>query len=186
MDELDKDVKLSETTESDESSKEDYDFDFSKYEAEEEQEYAVDSIKDKPPTISGLKSRYSNFGVENEHLGFMKQEVLKYSIKTASGTQELNELWKHYGSLYTYWDCFKDIAGEAIQKEMRVLFKKCRLVLKHYQDFDEEIPYEKCHRWLLYVQSKVFRLRQLFNLGFEVQKSYRGEMQKSKAKIIEG
>lgn len=163
---------------------EDYNFDFTQYETEIEEETQTEDITQKPPPVSGYRSRFSNHIGENEQLIRIKDEIIKYSLETASGTQDINTLRKHLAALYTYWTCFKDIGGQNIQTQINQLINKCRTTLDKQQG--KKLQYEKVHAWILYLQEQIFRLRQIWHLGFEIEKTYRGELQKAKGKIIEG
>lgn len=163
----------------------DWDFDFSQYEHDEEAEEVIESIIDhKRPQISGLKSRFSNGEAELDRLAELNRIISKYSIQVAGRTQDMPILWKYYGVLDEFWESIRNIYGEHINKEINEIKQNCRNLLNNAQGKSGKIN-SKVHNNLLYFRSNLYRLKQLGNLGFEVERVGRGAFAKSKRQIIQ-
>ena len=161
---------------------ENYDFDFSIYEVEkDETDTNIESIVNlKRPRITGLRSRFSNGEDELARIGELNRLISKLSIKVASRTQAINELWEYYGVLDEYWEIIRNIFGSHINTEIQDIKVHCRKLLKDYASGKIE---EKAHNNLLFLRSQIYRLKQISNLGFEVERSGGGFFGKAKRNI---
>lgn len=162
---------------------EDYDFDFSIYDSEDEEEKSLESLKElKRPNVTGLRSRFSNGEAELDKLADLGALISQYSILVESRTQDIKKLWKYYALLSEFWENIRNIFGSVINREMDELKKECVTLLEKYKDktIDKEI-YEK----LLELRSIIYRLKQLTNLGIETERSQRGIYAKAKRGITQ-
>ena len=168
-----------------EEQKEDFDFDFDIYEDEEKDEEVVESIEKKErPIVTGIRSRFSNGQAELERLADINVLVSQYSFKIASFTQDVNVLWKYYGLLDEFWESIRNIYGKAVNDEMSERKKICRELLNGVSK-GGKIPH-RVHNNLLYFRSMLYRLKQLGNLGFEVEKVNKGIYGKARRNIEDG
>lgn len=148
---------------------EDYDFDMSMYEAEEKDTSVVISIKNnKKPRITNLRSKYSPSAMDLENLSNIKIKISQCAIKVAAFTQDLCDLWDLYGCLNEYWARIHDIYGTDLNKEVKLIKKKCEKKLMRYGD-GSSINH-KTHKYLLYFRDKVYMIAQRSNLGLEVER----------------
>lgn len=162
---------------------EDYDFDFSIYEQEESEEDVVETIINRErPVITGLKSRFSPGQLQLERLMELCTDASKYSILVETRVQKMAILWKFYGILSEIWEIIRNIFGKSVNDEITALRRNCRTLMSTYQS--GEIP-PKVHNNLLFLRSNIYRLQQLSNLGFEVDKVNRSGFRQTKTKIIE-
>lgn len=161
---------------------EDWEFDFSIYEQEEEDTVVVDTILDhKLSPVTNLRSRYPNYG-ENERLLELSKLISKFSIQVSSRTQKMAILWKYYGILDETWECIRTVYGSHVNEEIILLKRRCRRLMEHYQD--KAIP-PKVHNNLLYLRSTIYKLKQLGNFAFDVERVTRTGLLKSRSKIVE-
>lgn len=163
---------------------ENWDFDFSIYEEEEEKEQEqVETVKDfSRPMVTGLRSRFSMGEAELERLADLKKLSSKYSIKIETRIQDMSVLWRLYGVLCEIWEIIRNIYGEIVNKEIMEIKKKCRELMETYRT--KTIP-PKVHNNILYFRSQMYRLMQLSNLGFEVEKTAKSQFSRSKRSIVE-
>lgn len=159
-------------------------WDFSIYEEEQENEDVVESLsKLSRPNVTGLKSRFSNGEKELEKLSDIGRIISKYSIQVESRTQDMPVLWKYYGALSEYWENVRNIYGSTVNDEVRDIKKKCRTLLEQHNSGTIS---PSVHNNLLYFRSVIYRLRQLGNLGFEVERTSKSIFSRAKRKIVEG
>ena len=161
-----------------------YEFDFSIYESDaEEKQEVVESInKLERPVVTGLRSRFSNGQAELEKLADIGSLITKYSIKVESRVQDIKVLWKYYGLLAESWELIRNIYGEVINTEIEAEKNKCFELLQKYEDKKLE---KDVFIKLLDLRSKLYRLKQLSNLGLETEKSARGIYSKAKKSIVQ-
>lgn len=164
---------------------ENWDFDFSRYEGEEHQEEIVQSIQSfKRPQVTGLRSRFSLGEAELERIADLKKLSSKYSIKVETRTQDISILWKLYGVLSELWEIVRNIYGSTINTEILQIKKRCRVLMSHYGKTSSSIP-PKVHNNLLFFRSQMYRLMQLSNLGFEVEKTSRSTYSRARRSITQ-
>ena len=160
----------------------DADFDFSIYDTEQEEEQIQSLSAYKRPRITGLKSRFSNGQAEMERIAEINKLISKYSIEVASKTQDSPLLWKYYAILDEFWESMRNIYGSIINEEIEGLQKDCMKLLETYKE--GKIPY-KVHKRLLLLRSYLYRLKQMANLGIEVERTSRGSWSKVKDQITQ-
>lgn len=162
----------------------DFDFDFSIYESEEDREEVVESIKDmERPGVTGLKSRFSNGEAELRRLAEINVLISKYSIKVAGRSQDLPVLWKYYGILDEFWESIRNIYGSHVNNEIDEVKLECERLLSACNR-SSKIDF-KVHDKLLKFRGMLYRLKQLANLGFEVDRMGRGTFARTRRKVIE-
>jgi len=162
---------------------EEWDFDFSIYEQEDQDEEQVESIVNLPrPKITNIRSKWNNTEAELERLAELNVLISRYSIKVASYTQDKPALWKYYGLLDEFWESIRNIFGDVINSEVNKLRKNCRDLLK--KEYQKIIP-EEIHEKLLKFRSIVYRLKQVSNLGLQVERIGRSGYSKTKRRIVE-
>lgn len=167
-----------------EEPEENTEFDFSIYEDDEEkQEASVESLKDlEAPQISGLRSRFSLGQSRLQQLAEIGTEISKYSIKVRTLTQDTSDLRKFLALLEEQWEIVRFIYGKKVNEEMLFRKKKCRFLVKKYQE--GQIP-EKVHNNLLKFQSDLYKLMQFSNLGLETERTNRNIYSKAKRGIVQ-
>ena len=162
----------------------DWDFDFSMYDQEESDEETIDSLKKLDrPRITGYRSRFSNGEAELEKQAQLSVWISKYSVIVAARTQDVPTLWKFYALLDEFWENIRNLSGSFINKEMNAIKKRCRLLIKKYEN--TKIP-EEVHNNLLYFRSRIYQIKQYNNLGFEIEKVNKSIYNKAKRKITQG
>jgi len=158
------------------------DFDFEQYE-EESEEKPIETIKDlERPNVTGLRSRFSNGQAELERMAELNKMISKYSIEVSSRTQELPILWKYYGVLDEFWESMRNIYGAYLNTEVQEIQQECEKMLE--AEAGQKIK-EGVHKKLLYLRSTLYRLKQLGNLGIEVDRTGRSAFSKTKDKIVQ-
>lgn len=164
--------------------KEDYDFDFSRYEDDEEDKHnLLTSLKElKRPTVTGLRSRYSNGQAELDKLSDIGALISKYSIEVEARTKDIKKLWRYYGLLVEFWENIRNVFGSVINTEIEDLKKKCITLLEETSDQRIEL---KVYQNLLHLRSSIYRLRQLANFGIETERSQRGLYARAKKSITQ-
>lgn len=166
--------------------KDDWDFDFSAYEQQEEVEEDITSLRkmiDNKPKSSNLKSKYSAWASELEGLQLIKMKISKYSIRVAQNTNEISDLWALYGCMDEFWARIADIYGKTIYYQIETLFKKCRQDLQSYKS-DSPINY-KTHTRLLLLRKMLYMITQRSKLGIITERAVGGSMAKVKKAIVE-
>ena len=173
-----------EPEENNEPEGEDYDFDFSAYEEEgEDQEIADDTIVDKPRSENAKwKSRFSMTEFDLERLADIKKTCSKYCIQVESFTQEVSTLWRLFGILGEMWEIIRNLYSNRINKEVGSVKARCELLL--FEHMEGRIPV-KVHKNLLYWRSLMYRLMQISNLSFESERVQGGKFYKTRRKITE-
>jgi len=162
---------------------ENWDFDFSMYEEEDEETPAITSLKIlKRGNFTDLRSRFSNGENIMLKLAELEKEVDKYCIKVAARSQLMEDLWNFYAVVDTYWRNIRDIYGKILIIEMESLKAKCRDYMEKYQG--KQIP-SKVHELLLHFHGMVYRLAQNRNLRFEVESYRKTSFKKAKNNIIQ-
>jgi len=162
---------------------EEIDFDFSIYDAEEQETEVVESLANlSKARITGLRSRYSNWARELERLANLEDDITKVSIEVASFVQDISTLWNFYGMLHAYWERIRTIFGTVISDDVIRIKKNCKRLLESYND--RAIPH-KVHNNLLYLESVLITLKQRVGLGFETEKAQRGIYARAKRSIVE-
>lgn len=162
---------------------EEWDFDFSVYEHEDKGEEIIESIKNlKRPNVTGVRSRFSNGHAELERLADINKLISAYAIKVAARTQDLHILWKFYGLLDEFWESMRNIYGQSVNNEIEDSKKECVNLLKKHEN--GEIPYS-VHEKFLYLRGMIYRLKQLGNLGFEIDKIHNSSFFKAKRNITQ-
>jgi len=164
---------------------EDEDFDFSIYDddSEEPLDLAESLATLNKPTVTGLKSRFSNFGRELDRLANLEDDITKISIQVAARTQDISTLWEFYGMLSAFWERMRNIFGTIINEDVMRIKNRCRFLLNECRDRDN-IP-DKVHNNLLYLESVLCTLKQRVNLGLETEKSFRGIYSQAKRSITQ-
>jgi len=163
---------------------EDYDFDFSIYEQEEDAETKQidDYIKmgDNPQNITLRRSKFSMGQTELDQLANVSNQMKIYGIKVESRTQAITDLWRFYGLLSEFWSCIRNVFGKHTIKELDRLQKAAYDALKShkYGRIDYSI-----HEKLLAFRKILYRSRQYINLSFEIERTYRGEYAKAEALV---
>lgn len=166
-----------------EEMKEDYDFDFSMYEDENEEHEVINSLhEDNLPQIMAVRSRYSLGIQEIERIAELKIILTKYSIKVSSRTQDIPTLWKMYGILDEMWSTIEWMHGKYLHGEMNEIKKRCKHLLETYRN--GQIP-PKVHNNLLYFKKQIYRLLHFGNLGLECDKINKHFLNRTKRKIVE-
>ncbi len=134
---------------------EEIDFDFSIYDAEEQETEVVESLANlSKARITGLRSRYSNWARELERLANLEDDITKVSIEVASFVQDISTLWNFYGMLHAYWERIRTIFGTVISDDViakgvlrAVLHKQIRVPeqmrLITYANKGIELPFHK-------------------------------------------
>lgn len=171
--------------ETEEQSDEDFDFDFSEYEKDQEEdgtEHIETILQKERPMIMGLRSKFSNGQAELAKIAEVGMIVTKYSIQVESYTQDIGVLRKYYGALSELWECIRNIYGQLINDELTSVKVKCAKLLFDYKT--GHIP-NKVHNNLLFFRSKLYHLKQISNLGFEVERTSRGVYSRAKGGIVE-
>jgi len=158
--------------------KEDWDFDFTQYEREDEQESNINILDKQASRVDTLRSKYSNSLNEMDRLNEIGILISKYSIKIASRTPDKNIIRKYYGLLNEFWASIRYIKGKETQERINDLMKECRVLI-----FDKEIINENLYNKLLTLRNKLYKIKQFSNLGFEVEKTNRTTMQQVKEQI---
>ncbi len=163
---------------------EDFDFDFSIYEKDQdEKQEVVGSLKElKRPTITGLRSRFSNGEAELEKFADLGDLISKYSIKVESRVQDIKELWKFYGLLSEFWECIRNIFGSNTNTDIDNIKRDCVKLLEKNEEGKVSLD---VHKKLLELRSWIYRLKQLVNLGIETEKGQRGIYAKAKKGITQ-
>jgi len=160
------------------------DFDFTIYGDEVQEEKGLESIKTlERPRITGLRSKFSNGEAELLRLSEINTILSKYSIDVASYSQDINKLWRYYGILDEFWASMKDIFGQTVNDEIKEMRSTCRGLLESAKQ--GTTIEKKVHNNLLHLRSQIYRLKQLANLGFEVEKTGGGELGKARRAIVE-
>jgi len=166
------------------TAEEDFDFDFSIYEQEENRAEELQSLKRlNKPRITGLRSKFNISTEELESLLALKNRISQYGIKVASRTQEMGDLWGLYGCLDEYWARIHDIYGTVILKEVDDLKKVCYNELLKTEK-KNQIPYE-VHELMLRLRNRIYIAAQRIGLGLEVEKTNFGFNDRAKKGIIE-
>lgn len=166
---------------------EDFDYDFTQYEDDEDEDQQVQAIESlkklKRPVITGLRSRFSMGEREFDRVAEVKKQVGELSIQVSARTQDLNILWTFYGTLQEYWESIRNIYGEVINQEMTELFRKAEDKLDSSAK-QGNIPSE-VHKALIRIRSKLYRISQLSNLGFETERITSTTYNKAKKSIVQ-
>ena len=161
---------------------EDFDFDFSIY-AEEEQEEEVRSIRNfKRPNVTGLRSRFSNGQRERDRIADICDSISKRAIGIHAQIQDPSLLREFYGFLCELWESFRNIFGEVINFEISQIKNKCLNLINgcHGGQIAASV-----HNNLLYFQNRLYTLKQLCNLGIDVERTSRSVYAKAKRQIIQ-
>jgi len=177
-------MKLKKVNQQSQSSDDNWDFDFSLYEKEEEQAESLQSLKKlSKPRITGLRSKFSPSMIQLENIEAIRTKISSYGIKVAARTQDINDLWKLYGCLDEYWARIHDIYGTIIINEINTLKTICfgKLIKAEEQS---TINYNM-HILLLTLRDKIYIAAQRANLGLEVEKSNFSHYDKAKKGITE-
>jgi len=164
----------------------DWDFDFSAYEKEEEVQTDISSLKkmiENKPNTNNLRSKYSPWSSELEALSLIKMKISKYAIRVAQNTNDINDLWALYGCMDEFWARIADIYGKVIYKQINILFKSCQNDLQAYKS-DSPIDY-KTHKKLLFLRKMLYMVTQRSHLGIVTEKSVGGSLAKVKKAIVE-
>jgi len=164
------------------NNEDDYDFDFSEYEEEEQKSEDLSTTKQKKKPITGLRSKFSPSSMELDSLQDIKNKISEYSIKVASRTTELSDLWTLYGCLNEYWSKIHDIFGTIIINEIKHIDQTCYTQLNNIKN--NEIP-EKIYKNLLVYRNTIYKIAQRANLGLDVEKSSFSQYDKAKKGMVE-
>jgi len=162
----------------------DWDFDFSMYEKEEKEENEeVEShvLKDAPP-IQLYRSRWSNWDGELQRLTELNKEISKRAIKVSSRSQDIRDLYNLFGVVEELWSILKPIQGQVIIEKVESMKKNLLQVLVKYQN-GGSIP-EYVYEYLLQMRDLVYKVKQFSGLGFEVERTRRGDFAKAKDRMI--
>jgi len=166
-----------------EENDENWDFDFSQYEEDyKKQEEEAESVHAPKPLITGYRSRFSMGEYELERLSQLKNYSSKYAILVQARSQNITELWKFYAVLEEIWDIISPIFGTVIEDEITDIKIKCRDLLMRYGN--GKIP-DKVFNYLRHLKKEIYRLMQMYNLGFEVDKVSSSQYQSAKRKITQ-
>lgn len=159
-------------------------FDFSSYEKDAKDDQELISLKKKKkPRVTNLKSKYSPGEFELENLSQIKLQISKFSIRVASNTDSLRDLWDLYGCLNEYWARIQDIFGSLIINDVKKIQNMCyKSLIASEKTADIE---RKLYRRLLYLRDTIYMIAQRHNLSIEVEKSSKGFFEKAKKGIIE-
>jgi len=163
---------------------EDDDWNFEGYGDDELDQDIVESIeKAERPTVTGLRSRFSNGQAELVRLSEINNLLSKYSFRVASYEQDIGLLWKYYGILDEFWESMRNIFGSVVNNEIMERKKRCRELL---DDNNKSGQIErKVFNNLLALRSQLYRLKQLGNFGIEVDRTGAGTFTKAKRKIVD-
>ena len=160
------------------------DFDFSIYE-QEATEKPIETIKDlKRPGVTGLRSRFSNGQAELERLAELNTLISKHSIIVAARTAEVAKLWEYYAILDEFWESIRNLYGEHLNTEMGEEKIMIEGLLEEQSKRGGKI-HPSLHKHLLKFRSRLYRLKQLGNLGFEVEHTMRSGFSRSQSKITQ-
>ena len=162
---------------------ENWDYDFSAYEEEEnQQDKQSQNIKEKP-AITGLRSKYSPSMMQLESLEAIRTKISMYGINVSSRSQDINELWSLYGCLNEYWARIHDIFGSQLNKEVTDLQVECYTLLLEAEQ--ESVIDYSVHLKLLDLRNMIYIIAQRNNLGLEVEKSSFSHFDKAKKGITQ-
>lgn len=161
------------------------DYDFSIYEEDDsEHGFILESLaKMERPRVAGLRARFSNGQAELDRLANIMSMASELSIKVAAYTDDKMVLWRYYGVLSEVWESIRNLYGSVINKEMQYIQRRCRHLLQIHAD-DDIIP-RKVHNNLLFWRSWIYRLKQMVNLGFEVEPMSRAGQTRAKSMMVE-
>jgi len=162
---------------------EDWTFDFSIYEHEEKKNQELNTLKQDKPKITGLRSKYSPSMLEIENITQIKVKISEYAIKTASRTQNIQDLWKLYATINEYWSKIHDIFGTIIINEIKIIDKACLQLLQHSEQKNTIHP--KTYKYLLYYRDKIYMIGQRANLGLEVENTTHSYYSHAKKGLVE-
>ena len=153
--------------EQEKKNKEEWNFDFSEYEEEENKniERAESIVNLQRARISPYRARFSNWEQVYMNLGNIERDVSKKAILVAANSQKVSDLWDFYAIINEYWENIKDMFGGVIHSELAIVKRNCVKLLQKYRD--GKIPY-KVHAYLMSFRGYVFRLAQMGNLRFDV------------------
>jgi len=164
--------------------KENFDFDFSIYEQDEDQEDKyIDNIikqKDNIVNITTRRSKYSMGIDELKQLAELSFVMKKYGIKVEERRQDIKELWKLYGAISEFWACIRDIFGKLTIDEISTYQEIAYKALKKHKSGRIDFS---VHEKLLDFRKIVYRARYFINLSIETEKRYRGEYAQAAALI---
>lgn len=155
------------------SKEEDYDFnfDFSQYNTEETEKTFESLKKWRKPQASLFRSRFNNGESELFRLAELNQLLSKYAIEVGMYTQSRPDIVKFFAILSEVWAIIKPIFGQQVEKEVG---EKLKIIKKEVTMKREgKIP-EIVHDALLEFRDELYQLKQLANLGFEVEMRGRG------------
>jgi len=162
---------------------ENWDYDFSAYEEEEnQQDKQSQNIKEKP-AITGLRSKYSPSMMQLESLEAIRTKISMYGINVSSRSQDINELWSLYGCLNEYWARIHDIFGSKLNTEVENLQVECYTLLLEAEQ--ESVIDYSVHLKLLDLRNMIYIIAQRNNLGLEVEKSSFSHFDKAKKGITQ-
>jgi len=162
---------------------ENWDYDFSAYEEEEnQQDKQSQNIKEKP-AITGLRSKYSPSMMQLESLEAIRTKISMYGINVSSRSQDINELWSLYGCLNEYWARIHDIFGSQLNTEVKNLQVECYTLLLEAEQ--ESVIDYSVHLKLLDLRNMIYIIAQRNNLGLEVEKSSFSHFDKAKKGITQ-
>lgn len=166
-----------------EETEEDWNFDFSMYDQEEddeEQETEAIVLK-KVPQVQIYRSRWSNWDGELQRLTELNKEASKRAIKVSARSQDIQDLYNLFGIIEEMWAILKPLQGsimiDEIEKRIDIIIR----LLRKYQK-SSNIP-DYVYSYLLSFRDLVYKIKQFTGLGFEVQKGKSGTFQRAKERI---
>jgi len=175
-------VDLDEKPEKYQETELDWDFDFSGFKTEEDDEALVDLKTMVSPRITRYKSKFSNGQKVLDKLAELEMEVSKHAIKVGTRTQDINDLWRLFSVVEEYWDNIRHTYGTLINDDIINIKKRC---IELMEESSDGVIHHKVHNNLLYFKSTVYKLAQLGNFRFEVEKSRSGIYNKAQKKILQ-
>jgi len=166
--------------------KEDWNFDFTEYETEDDSEVTeLTAFVDKSlPKITGFRSKYSTGEQTLNLLVELKRNITKFSIEVGSRQADVNTLWRYYALLDELWEQIRYTFGTLLCDQMRAIKKRARYLLENCQNSNSQ-PTKELYNVLLYWRSRIYKVFQFANFGYEVEKFSRNQFQRSKRKIVE-
>lgn len=163
----------------------DWNFDFSDYEQEGQEEENAEGHIEKPrPRISSYKSRFSNGQALLEQLAELGKLISTHCIEVEARTQDMPTLWKTRALLNEFWALIKDLHGQITYDMIHQYQNEITKMLEEQQQRGGRVS-NRIHIKLLEYRDYLYSCRYHKNLGFETEKSSRGGYAVMKDKIVQ-
>jgi len=122
-------------------SEDEFVFDFDKLYKEETIEDLTPQLNKAVPNIRNIKSKYGNSLQILTIINKLLLTLAPYSIKTKSGTRDINDFKKHLGIIKTIWFYHKPILGQLDINLIEKMIKIYSKAIVRYASNEDEYSY---------------------------------------------